>query len=96
MTSSRSSFLGGALAWINGGDVPESCSTCGYDWSVDVDAALELIAAAPGRYAELLDGRDGMVPAPEGGWNATAYVWHLTDLARSWTRRRRASRAIRQ
>jgi hypothetical protein len=28
-----------------------------------------------------------MAPAADGGWNATAYLWHLTDLARSWTER---------
>jgi hypothetical protein len=28
-----------------------------------------------------------MVPAADGGWNATAYVWHLVDLARSWSER---------
>ena len=33
-------------------------------------------------YITLLDGRDGMSPAVDGGWNATAYVWHLVDLAR--------------
>ena len=26
-------------------------------------------------------------PAADGGWNATAYLWHLTDLARSWSER---------
>lgn len=45
------------------------------------------MAAAPARYADLLAGRDGMIPAADGGWNATAYVWHLVDLARSWTER---------
>ena len=38
-------------------------------------------------YITLLDGRDGMSPAVDGGWNATAYVWHLVDLARGWSER---------
>lgn len=45
------------------------------------------MAEAPGRYRDLLDGRDGTAPADDGGWNATAYVWHLTDLARAWSER---------
>lgn len=49
--------------------------------------AREAIARAPDRYIELLADRDGMAPAADGGWNATAYVWHLTDLARSWAER---------
>lgn len=87
MTDARSSFLRGALAWISDGGSPDRCAVCGFDWSIDVAAAQQVIAESPSRYAELLDGRDGMVPAADGGWNATAYVWHLTDLARSWTER---------
>lgn len=60
---------------------------CGFDWSIDSADALELIASAPPRYASLLEGRDGMVAADDDGWNATAYLWHLTDLARSWSER---------
>ena len=37
--------------------------------------------------AALLENRDGMVAPDDGGWNATAYLWHLTDLARSWAER---------
>ena len=28
-----------------------------------------------------------MAAADDGGWNATAYLWHLVDLARSWSER---------
>jgi hypothetical protein len=87
MASSRSPFLDGALRWVYGGEIPATCVTCGFDWSIDVAAAQAMIAGAPARYASLLDGRDGMVPATDGGWNATAYLWHLTDLARSWSER---------
>jgi hypothetical protein len=82
-----SPFLRGALDWVYSGDVPDVCPQCGYDWSVPAQRALELIAEAPARYAGLLAGRDGMSAAADGGWNATAYVWHLTDLARSWSER---------
>lgn len=83
----RSPFLTGALAWIYEGGAPSHCGACGYDWSIDPHAALESITVSAARYAVLLEGRDGMVPAADGGWNATAYLWHLTDLARSWSER---------
>jgi hypothetical protein len=87
MAHERSPFLTGALAWIYDGNTPEICPTCDWNWSIPPDEALEAIADAPGRYAELLRGRDGMARAADGGWNATAYLWHLTDLARSWAER---------
>ena len=82
-----SPFLAGALAWIYGGDHPDRCEVCGFEWVAGPDVGLAVIAAAPNRYAALLDGRDGLVPADDGGWNATAYVWHLADLASSWSER---------
>lgn len=87
MAHDRSPFLTGALEWIYDGKAPVSCPTCGWDWSTSAEDALETIAVAPGRYGELLEGRDGMAPAADGGWNATAYLWHLTDLSRSWAER---------
>jgi hypothetical protein len=87
MESERSSFLVGGLEWIYGGTVPDRCGGCGFDWGQTSGPALDLIVAAPTRYTALLDGRDGMAPAADGGWNATAYVWHLVDLARSWSER---------
>ncbi len=87
MEPTFSPFLDGALAWINDGDVPAECDVCGFGWATDPDAAVDAIGAAPERYAALLAGRDGMAEAPDGGWNATAYVWHLVDLARSWSER---------
>lgn len=87
MASARSPFLTGALSWIYHGTTPSACAACGFEWSTGVEAAVEHIDAAPRAYAALLDGRDGMIPAQDGGWNATAYLWHLTDLARSWSER---------
>ncbi|MFP5487857.1 MAG: hypothetical protein ACLGHQ_06080 [Acidimicrobiia bacterium] len=87
MATTRSSFLTGALAWISDGDAPDRCDACGFDWWCTSADALAAIDAAPARYRALLDGRDGMAPADDGGWNASAYLWHLTDLARSWSER---------
>jgi hypothetical protein len=87
MTDSRSPFLSGALAWICDGAEPERCDDCRFEWSIASSDAVAVIEAAPARYAALLDDRDGMAPADDGGWNATSYLWHLTDLARSWSER---------
>ena len=72
MAHEQSPFLTGALAWINDGNAPPACPICGWNWSVACADALEAIAGAPDRYAELLAGRDGMAQAADGGWNATA------------------------
>jgi hypothetical protein len=82
-----SPFLNGALAWISNGSIPDRCDVCGFEWAIAPDAAVDAIEAAPDRYAALLADRDGMVAADDGGWNATAYLWHLVDLARSWSER---------
>jgi hypothetical protein len=87
METARSPFLRGALAWIGSGSIRERCDVCGFEWTIESATAVDVIEAAPERYAELLAGRDGMVAADDGGWNATAYVWHLVDLARSWSER---------
>ncbi len=87
MDTIRSPFLEGALAWIGNGTIPDRCEVCDFDWSMHSTRALDAIEAAPARYAAILAGRDGMVAADDGGWNATSYLWHLTDLARSWSER---------
>ena len=87
IASPRSPFLDGALAWVYRGDVADRCARCGFEWAADVSAAFGHIVVAPARYVALLDGRDGMSPAADGGWNATAYVWHLVDLVRCWSER---------
>lgn len=80
-------FLDGALRWVYDGEPPEVCAACGYEWSIDPGDALTRILSSPDRFDAALAGRDGMVPRADGSWNATAYVWHLTDLARSWSER---------
>ena len=80
-------FLDGALRWVYGEDPPPLCSSCGYDWSITPADALTLIASSYQRFEAALAGRNGMVEQADGSWNASAYLWHLTDLARSWTER---------
>ena len=87
MVEQRSPFLVGALTWISGDGDVASCDVCQFDWSAPSTDSVDAIAASPNAYSSLLDGRDGMAPAADGGWNATGYVWHRTDLARSWSER---------
>ncbi len=83
----RTLFLRGGLEWIYGEDVPASCPQCEFAWDLDFDDTLKVIRDAPILIAGQLNGRDGMATQPDGSWNATAYVWHLTDLARAWAER---------
>jgi hypothetical protein len=87
MATNRTPFLTGALAWIGDGTIRDRCDVCAFEWTMDSTAAVDAIEAGPEQYAALLTGRDGMVAPDDGGWNATAYLWHLTDLARSWSER---------
>lgn len=87
MDTVRSPFLNGALAWISNGTVQDRCDVCSFEWTMQSDPAVDAIEAALGRYAALLADRDGMAAPDDGGWNATSYLWHLTDLARSWSER---------
>ena len=87
MADERSPFLAGALAWVYDGRAPTNCEGCGFSWDTPPDDALGSIAASPERYTALLAGRDGLAEPDDGGWNATSYLWHLTDLARSWSER---------
>ncbi len=80
-------FLDGALHWIYETDPPPVCPACGFDWLIDAGTALTLIESSPDRFEAALAGKDGMKSQTDGSWNATAYLWHLTDLARSWTER---------
>ncbi len=63
------------------------CRECGFDWSTSVDAAADLIAQAPKRYADLLEGQDGATRHPELAWSVGAYVCHVGDNLRIWAER---------
>lgn len=80
-------FLDGAIHWIYPADPPPVCPACGFDWSIDPGSALTLIESTPDGLQAALAGKDGMKQPADGSWNATAYLWHLTDLARSWAER---------
>ena len=70
-----------------GEDPPSRCPQCEFAWDLDFDDTLKVIRDAPSQIAGQLDGRDGLATPSDGSWNAVAYVWHLTDLARAWAER---------
>lgn len=76
-------FLDGALRWVYQADPPKVCPACGFDWSINAGDALTVIVSSPDRFEAALAGKNGMKNQEDGSWNATAYLWHLTDLARS-------------
>lgn len=65
----------------------DPCRECGYDWSITDEDAIALVASIPGRYADLLQGRDATVRHPDLDWSAGAYVCHVTDNLRIWAER---------
>jgi hypothetical protein len=65
----------------------DPCRECGYDWSIRHEDAVAAVAAIPGRYARLLEGRDASLKHPDLGWTAGAYVCHVTDNLRVWAER---------
>lgn len=65
----------------------DPCRECGYDWSATVQAAMQVVADVPSRYAALLAGLDGSQRHPDLGWTAGAYVCHVTDNLRIWAER---------
>ena len=60
---------------------------CGFEWSASLEAAAGLIADAPRRYADLLDGQDGTTQHQDLTWTVKAYVFHVADNIRIWAER---------
>jgi hypothetical protein len=83
----NSPFLDGAIRWVYDGDIPVACPACGYRWDTAWVDALDMIEFAPDEIRRILDGRDGMQAQADGSWTASAYIWHLTDLATIWSER---------
>ena len=65
----------------------DPCRECGFEWLISPDEALALIRAAPYRYADTLQGRDGSQRQPDLDWSAGTYVCHVTDNLRIWAER---------
>ena len=65
----------------------DPCRECGFAWSITEEAAAQLIAGAPGRYRQLLQGARGDEKPPEATWPVVAYVAHVCDNLRIWAER---------
>lgn len=65
----------------------DPCRQCGYDWAIAPQAAVQLVAAVPERFAELLANADGTERHPDLGWTVGAYVCHVADNLRIWAER---------
>ena len=65
----------------------DPCRECGYDWSIAIPSAMDLVRSAPQRYLALLDGREGSEHGAGLAWSATGYVCHVADNLRIWAER---------
>jgi hypothetical protein len=65
----------------------DPCRECGFGWSISPQDAIALVAAIPGRYADLLADRDAGSRHPGLTWSAGEYVCHVTDNLRIWSER---------
>lgn len=65
----------------------EPCRECGYRWSLADVQAIDLVAAAPASYGDLLRGLVGSERQLDLGWSAGTYVWHVADNLRIWAER---------
>jgi hypothetical protein len=65
----------------------DPCRECGFDWSLSVAGALDLVADVPRTYTALLAGSDGSQRHPDLEWTAGGYVCHVTDNLRIWAER---------
>ena len=65
----------------------DPCRECGFGWSIAMNEAIEVVRAAPARYAQLFDGRDGSARIPELDWSSGAYACHVVDNLCIWAER---------
>jgi hypothetical protein len=63
------------------------CRGCGYEWSIDVNDAIQLVRLIPERYARLIGDADGSRHGAGLDWSSGAYVCHVTDNLRIWAER---------
>lgn len=82
-----SAFLTNARARLDPDNTADVCPSCGYDFTIEIGPAIDLLEQMLDRYDSLLHHRDSNVVPADGGWTASAFLWHLADLARRWSER---------
>jgi hypothetical protein len=65
----------------------DPCRECGFVWSVTRSEAQTLMAEIPARMRAALAGNDGTARHPDLGWNARAYIAHVSDNVRIYAER---------
>lgn len=66
-----------------------SCDHCGFEWSISVEAAADVIASSPERTRALIDERweEARRQHDPPLWSPSAYVWHMSDAIGVWSER---------
>ncbi len=65
----------------------EPCRECYFSWTLDVDAAIEIVCGAPEAVHALVENASGNERRADLEWNVTAYVAHVGDNLRIWAER---------
>ena len=63
------------------------CAECGFDWEIDRQNAIELVARAPDAAMAAISGIKDPMRRAGDRWSASMYVWHLVDVLRIGTER---------
>jgi hypothetical protein len=72
------------MRWQPDGPV---CAECGFDWEIDGQDAVELVAGAPDSAVAAIAGIQDPMRRTGDRWSASMYVWHLVDVLRIGTER---------
>jgi hypothetical protein len=76
----------GAAAW-GAGTYGDPCVECGFAWTTDPGAAIDLVRGLPARLDEAMEGATGPERLRGPGWSVGGYVCHMADNLRTWAER---------
>lgn len=65
----------------------DTCSDCGFTWSIEIRDAIRLVQSAPDRFSDLFAKGSGAEPDRPDAWTSTSYLWHVVDVLRLGTER---------
>jgi hypothetical protein len=60
----------------------DPCRSCGYSWTLDVEALVAEVLTLGSTYRNALEGLPGTARHPDLEWSASAYVAHVADNLR--------------
>lgn len=73
----------------------DPCRDCGFAWTTTTEQAIQIVRDFPSDFAHLLKHHTGFERHPDLGWNASAYVSHVSDNLRIWAERLAGARISR-